>query len=119
MLQSAAKHITSCLAPGFLAFQADGIVPEHWTTTSPIREIFKNAFQAVGLPYYNPYSFRHTLGHLMNRYCKDIEQMHAWSQNLGHDSPITTYTSYGHMEPYRQGEVIRSLVNIPLDRLEK
>lgn len=90
-------------------FRPDGIAPEHWTTTSPIRKIFKDAFQAAGLPYYNPHSFRHTLGHLMNRYCKDIEQMHAWSQNMGHDSPITTYTSYGRMETYRQGEVLKSL----------
>lgn len=92
-----------------LTFKADGIVPEHWTTTSPIREIFREAFQSVGLPYYNPHSFRHTLGHLMPRYCKDMEQTHAWSQNMGHDSPITTYTSYGRMETYRQGEVIRNL----------
>lgn len=93
-----------------LAFKPAGITPEHWTTASPIREIFKAAFQAVGLPYYKPHSFRHTLVHLMNRYCKDMEQVHAWSQNLGHDSPITTYTSYGHMEPQRQGEVIKSLI---------
>lgn len=90
-------------------FKPDGLIPEHWTTTSPIREIFKDAFKAVGLPYYNPHSFRHTLGHLMNKCCKDIEQIHAWSQNLGHESPITTYTNYGNMEPYRQGEIVKSL----------
>lgn len=93
-----------------LCFKAAGLVPEHWATTTPIREIFKKAFSAAGLQYYHPHSFRHTLGHLMNTYCKTIEEMHAWSQNLGHDSPITTYTSYGHMEPYRQGEIVKSLV---------
>ena len=35
------------------AFVAGGLVHEHWTTTTPIRQIFKEAFQAVGLPYYN------------------------------------------------------------------
>ena len=92
-----------------LTFKPAGIVPEHWTTTSPIRQIFKDAFKAVCLQYYNPHSFRHTLGHLMNTHCKTIEEMHAWSQNLGHDSPITTYTSYGHMETYRQGEIVKNL----------
>lgn len=93
-------------------FKPDGIIAEHWLTTSPIREIFKGAFKAVGLPYYNPHSFRHTLGYLMNKHCKTVEEMHAWSQNLGHESPITTYTSYGHLEPHRQGEIIKSLTGV-------
>ena len=65
-----------------LSFQAAGLVPEHWTTTSPARKIFRDAFEAAGLPYYHPHSFRHTLGHLMRTYCKDIEDIQAWSQNL-------------------------------------
>lgn len=93
-----------------LAFQAAGIEPEHWSTTSPARKIFRDAFEAVGLPYYNPHSFRDTLSHLMTKHCKNMEEIRAWSLNLGHESPVTTFTSYGHMDPYRQGEVIKSLV---------
>lgn len=92
-----------------LNFKAGGLEPNHWTTTSPIREIFKEAFQAVGLQYYNPHSFRHTLGHLVPKFCQTIEAVQAWSQNLGHESPVTTYVSYGQMEPHRQGEIIRAL----------
>ena len=25
----------------------------------------------------------------------------AWSQNLGHENPLTTFTSYGHIDLYR------------------
>jgi len=92
-----------------LSFQAAGLVPEPWSSTGPIREIFRAAFQAAGLPYYHPHSFRHTLGHLMRTRCKSIEEIQAWSQNLGHESPITTFTSYGHMNPYSQGEILKSL----------
>lgn len=93
------------------SFQAAGLTPEHWATTSPARKIFRDAFEAVGLPYYHPHSFRHTLGHLMRSYCKNIEEIQAWSQNLGHESPVTTFTSYGQMDPYRQGEVLKSFIN--------
>ncbi len=35
--------------------------------------------------------------------------MKAWSQNLGHAQMMTTFTSYGHVEEYRQGEIIKGL----------
>ncbi len=92
-----------------LSFQAAGLVPEHWATSSPIRSIFRDAFEAAGLPYYHPHSFRHTLGHLMRTCCKNIEEIKAWSQNLGHESPVTTFTSYGYIDPYQQGEILGSL----------
>jgi integrase len=74
-----------------------------------MRKIFKEAFEAVGLPYYHPHSFRHTLEHLIHRHCQTVEQMLAWSQNLGHESPVTTITSYGSIGPYRQGDILSSL----------
>lgn len=92
-----------------LSFKAEGLEPKHWITTDPARKIFRDAFTAVGLPYYNPHSFRQTLGHLMPEYCRDIESTLAWSQNLGHESPVTTFTSYGHINPHRQGEVLKGL----------
>ena len=35
--------------------------PQNWSNAGPIRTIFKNAFAAAGLPYFNPHSFRKTL----------------------------------------------------------
>ena len=38
-----------------------GLDRKHWSSAGPIRAIFKEAFAAVGLPYFNPHSFRKTL----------------------------------------------------------
>lgn len=66
-------------------FISDGIDAVHWSDASPVRAIFKDAFARVGLPYFPPHSFRHSLGHLMQTVCRTPEQMKAWSQNLGHE----------------------------------
>lgn len=90
-------------------FQVAGVEPRHWSDASPIRTIFRQAFEAAGLPYYPPHSFRHTLGHLMQTACKTAEQIRAWSQNLGHENVATTLTSYGKIDPHRQGDVIAGI----------
>jgi hypothetical protein len=40
-----------------LQFEAAGLDRKHWSSASPIRTIFKEAFASVGLPYFNPHSF--------------------------------------------------------------
>jgi hypothetical protein len=42
----------------------------------------------------------------MQKVCRTPEQIKAWSQNLGHENIATTLTSYGTIDPHRQGEVI-------------
>jgi len=91
------------------AFVANTVEPQHWTTTTPIREVFKKAFTLAGLPYYNPHSFRNTLAHLGQTICQTPEDFKAWSQNLGHESPLTTFISYGTLSLHRQGEVMNGL----------
>jgi hypothetical protein len=41
--------------------------------------------------------------------CQTPEQFKAWSQNLGHDNVMTTFTSYGSLSVQRQGELINTL----------
>ena len=92
--------------------QGMGIAPalslsrQHWSTTSPIRDIFKRAFANAGLPAYNPHSFRSTLARLGERVCKTQEAFKAWSQNLGHTGMLVTFSSYGHVPEHRQCEII-------------
>lgn len=45
-------------------FEVAGIERKHWSGTSPIRAIFREAFAGADLPYFNPHSFRDTLVHL-------------------------------------------------------
>jgi integrase/recombinase XerD len=42
-------------------FQAIGLERKPWSNADPIRRIFKQAFEAAGLPYFNPHSFARRL----------------------------------------------------------
>jgi integrase len=90
-------------------FAAAGLSRKHWSNASPIRTIFREAFDSAGLPYYNPHSFRNTLVQLGQQVCQTPEQFKAWSQNLGHEKVLTTFLSYGEIDYHRQGEIIRYL----------
>jgi integrase len=90
-------------------FAPSGLRRENWKSAGPIREIFKAAFETAGLPYFNPHSFRNTLVQLGERTCTTAETFKAWSQNLGHEQVLTTFTSYGRVAPHRQAELIRRL----------
>lgn len=90
-------------------FEPQGLERSHWKNSAPIRTIFRNAFVAAGLPYFNPHSFRNTLVRLGEARCSNPEQFKAWSQNLGHEQVLTTFTSYGEVAVHRQGELIQAL----------
>ena len=96
------------MAPGADGnFAPLGLTRECWSTSSPIRAIFKDAFEAAGLRYFNPHSFRKTITRLGMDTCANAEVFKAWSQNLGHDEVLTTFNSYGTIPARRQGELIR------------
>src|SRR5262249_24184162 len=61
---------------------------------------------AAALPYFNPHRFRHTLAIEGQRRCRTIEELKAWSQNLGHEGVLTPLTSYGQIPIARQAELI-------------
>lgn len=90
-------------------FGAVGLDHRHWSNAGPIRAIFKVAFTAAGLSYFNPHSFRKTLALLGEKICQTPEQFKAWSQNLGHEHVLTTFTSYGNVSSHRQAEIIRAM----------
>jgi integrase len=92
-----------------LRFAAAGLDRKHWSNAGPIRVIFKEAFAAAGFPYFNPHGFRKTLALLGGELCKTPEQYKAWSQNLGHEHVLTTFTSYGDVSSQRQAEIIRGM----------
>lgn len=103
-------------------FEAAGLTRDHWSNATPIRTIFREAFNRAGLPYFNPHSFRNTLVQLGQDLCKTPEQFKAWSQNLGHEKVLTTFLSYGEVACQRQGEIIRKLAapqnGVPTDAEE-
>ena len=90
-------------------FEAAGLERKHWSTASPIRTIFREAFERAGLPYFHPHSLRKTLARLGEQVCQSPEDFKAWSQNLGHEQVLTTFLNYGSVACDRQGEIIRGL----------
>jgi integrase len=90
-------------------FRSDGIGRAQWSNAGSIRKIFKEAFAQAGLPYFNPHSFRKTLAQLGQKTCRTVEEMKAWSQNLGHEELMTTFSSYGTLSRGQQAEIIRSI----------
>ncbi len=93
-------------------FEAAGLDRKHWSTTTPIRMIFREAFERASLSYYNPHSFRTTLVRLGETLCRLPEEFKAWSQNLGHEKILTTLLNYGEVTTQRQGEIIKNLAHI-------
>ena len=75
------------------------------------KQVFRDAFAAVGLPYANPHSYRKTLARLGERLCQTPEEWKAWSQNMGHDSEATTFVGYGEVASHRQKEIMTALAN--------
>lgn len=96
-------------------FEAIGLLRSTWSNADPVRKIFRTAFESAGLPYFNPHSFRKTLARLGEQVCKTPEEFKAWSQNLGHEQVLTTFSSYGQVASHRQGEIILGLSRSPTD----
>lgn len=97
------------VALGENGFEAGGLAREHWKNAAAIRRIFKTAFARAGLSYANPHSFRNTLVILGENLCATPEAFKAWSQNLGHEHVLTTFTSYGAVASHRQAQIFDQL----------
>lgn len=90
-------------------FIVAGLARKHWSTADPIRRIFAKAFRDAELTSFNPHSFRNTIVRLGEQLCQTPEEFKAWSQNLGHEKVLTTFTSYGVVGRARQAELIANL----------
>jgi integrase len=95
-------------------FEAVGLARRGWSNANRVRAIFRSAFEAANLPYHNPHSFRKTLARLGLELTRgDHEALKAWSQNLGHESMLTTLTSYGAVPAERQRVILTNLGQRP------
>ncbi len=90
-------------------FAPAGLDRAFWKNADAIRRIFRQRFEAASLRYFNPHSFRTTLARHGEQVCRTPEEFRAWSQNLGHDQVLTTFTSYGSVTSQRQAEIFNYL----------
>lgn len=96
-------------------FTIAGLSKQRWASAQPMRDIFKTAFKANDLPYFNPHSFRNTLMALAYELQLDGESLKAWSQNLGHEKLDTSINSYGPVSLERQRARILEMHKAPED----
>ncbi len=90
-------------------FTKEHLSKNHLHSINTIDEIVKFAFENAGLKYYSPHTFRNTLTMLASRFCATPEEFKAYSQNIGHDNVLTTFTSYGYVDEFRQGEIVKGM----------
>lgn len=102
---------TEVAADADRGFYVAGLKRVPWSNASPIRKVFKEAFEGAGLPYFNPHSFRNTLVLLGEEVCKTVQELKAWSQNLGHEHMLTTLLNYGTVADHHQKQLIRSMAD--------
>jgi integrase len=92
-------------------FTPIGLARGGWASTQPVRDVFRKAFGAVGLPYRNPHQMRDMLVHAYMAMDLTPAQLKAVSQSLGHSDVLTTLTSYGQLPTHRQSELVRSIAD--------
>lgn len=85
------------------------VEPVFWINAGSIRKIFKKRFEAAGLKYFPPHTFRHLTKALAFKGCKNGEELHAVSQNFGHENLGVTFGSYGNFPSKKLNEVIRNI----------
>jgi integrase len=90
------------------SFRTRKLSKEFWADAQMATRIVKRAFKFRGYSAYGPHSFRHMIGHEMDRRELSIPQYKAWSQNLGHSSARTTLTSYGKLSLHDQEKLVRN-----------
>ena len=91
------------------AFAAIGLSREYWGNADAVRRIFRERFEAAGLPYFHPHSLRHTLMQVAFRKKLDPEALKAWSQNLAHENLATSLNAYGKVQDQRTAQIMAGL----------
>jgi integrase len=94
-----------------------------WATAGPIRAILKRACASAGVDYFVPHAIRKTLAVLGFTMCRNLRELKAWSQNLGHESMLTTMVHYAALDDDTKGAVLdgiaqRGLIEDVLKMLE-
>ncbi|PCJ99169.1 MAG: recombinase XerC [Zetaproteobacteria bacterium] len=109
--------------PDEMKFKSAGLSREHWANAAAVRSIFKDAFKNAGLPHCTPHSVRNMIVNWAMEHCTQY-QFKAISQNIGHESVMTSYNAYGNFNMDTQRSAILSigeghaeLVNVSYDEL--
>ncbi len=89
-------------------FTVVGLKRETYQNANALRTVVKQAFENAGLPTFAPHSFRKTLTKWADTHYPTREAFKAFSQNIGHESVVTTVSAYCSVSTERQGELIKA-----------
>lgn len=81
----------------------------NFLTSNRLREIIKQCTIEAGVEYFHPHAFRHATIALARKNAKNIEQLKAISQCLGHELISTTFSIYGNLSPEQVHENIAKI----------
>lgn len=95
--------------PNFIRFPFSVGGEEFWQTASTVREIIRKATEAADVPYFPPHSVRSTLASMFFMWARNMEDIKALSQNLGHEDLQTTLAHYAELDEDRQHDLIREM----------
>jgi integrase len=84
-----------------------GLSREGYASTGNLNKIIRTAFTNVQMPEYTPHSFRKALFLYGVERCKNLEEVKAWSMNLGHENLSTSYNSYLPMSREHQRDTFK------------
>ena len=89
-----------------------------WRTAGPVRRIPKEACQRAAVRYFVPHAIRNVLARLAVQRCHTIKDLLAWSQNLGHNSMMTTLIVYAELDPDQVADILERMGE-PIDDEEE
>lgn len=95
------------------SIERQGLVTKEtfWRTADPIRKLVRHASETARVPPFQPHAIRKTLTTMGEELCHSMQELKAWSQNLGHENLGTTLKHYGKVPDPLQHELLGNMRN--------
>lgn len=88
-------------------FENAGLDRASYATGEPLRRVFRDAFEAVGIHPYHPHTFRHMIATHYAKLGVDTGTAKAISQSLGHEHLGTMMQTYVRLSRAEQSELVK------------
>ena len=89
-------------------FEATDLDRKHWSNAGPIERFSGSRFARSAFRISIPTVFAKPLRSWEESFASRPK---AWSQNLGHENVLTTFTSYGDVSSRRQLDIMRGMAD--------
>ena len=94
---------------GTYTFVADGLSREFYKSYGSIEKRHLKRCVEAGIKGFSPHIYRDIIIQHARKYCRNLDEYAAVSQNIGHSSMTTTDINYGQINPNRRFEIMDSI----------